>query len=97
MPTCDARGHLTQNFGRAAINIAEAGLAGQIDLLEGDITHLERFGAAEFSFVVCVGGAISHALESGPQAVRELVRVAQPSMPELLGGGTHLLCVARKI
>lgn len=63
-------------------------MAGQIDLLEGDITHLERFGAAEFSFVVCVGGAISHALESGPQAVRELVRVAQPSMPELLGGGT---------
>ena len=61
----------------AATNAREAGLIEKIDLWEGDITHLDRLGDASFSFVVCVGGAISHALEKGCQAIQELVRVAQ--------------------
>ena len=61
----------------AATNVQNAGLAESIDLVEGDITNLEQFGDAEFSFVVCLGGSLSYVLEEGPRAVQELVRVAQ--------------------
>jgi len=62
----------------AAINVQDAGLAGRIDLLEGDITDLGRFEDGSFSFIVCVGDSISYVLDKGPQAVQELVRVAEP-------------------
>lgn len=62
----------------AANNVEAAGLAGQIELLEGDITDLSRFEDGSFSFIVCVGDAISYVLDEGSQAVRELARVAKP-------------------
>lgn len=62
----------------AAANVQDAGLAGQIDLLEGDITDLSRFEDGSFSFIVCVGDAVSYALDKGLQAVQELARVAKP-------------------
>ncbi len=61
----------------AAINIRNAGLTETIDLVEGDIANLERFGDGEFSFVVCVGDSISYVLDKRVQAIQELVRVAQ--------------------
>ena len=61
----------------AARNIRDAGLTGAIDLVEGDITDLGQFGDGEFSCVICVGDSISYVLEKGPQAIRELVRVAR--------------------
>ena len=60
----------------AKLNIDNAGLADKIDLMAGDITALDQFGNAEFSFVVCVGGSISFAFEKGQQALEALVRVA---------------------
>ena len=61
----------------AAVNIQNAGMIERIDLVEGDITDLRQFGDAAFSFVVCLGGSLSYALEKGSQAIQELVRVAQ--------------------
>ena len=52
------------------------GLTEIINLLQGDITDLNQFKEETFSFVVCVGDSISYVLEKGPQAIRELVRVA---------------------
>jgi ubiquinone/menaquinone biosynthesis C-methylase UbiE len=62
----------------AATNVQDAGLAGQIDLPEGDIIDLGRFDDETFSFIVCVGDAVSYALDKGPRAVQELARVAKP-------------------
>jgi len=69
----------------AAVNINHAGLATKIDAVEGDITDLRRFTDAAFSFVVCVGGSLSYVQEKGPQAVRELVRVARPGAILIVG------------
>lgn len=69
----------------AALNIREASLTEKIELREGDITHLGPLGEAQFDFVVCVGEALSHALEKGAQAVRELVRVARPGAVLIIG------------
>lgn len=69
----------------AAINIRAAGLSGKIERQAGDITQLAQLGDAQFSFVVCVGGAVSHALEKGEAAVRELVRVARPGATLIIG------------
>ncbi len=69
----------------AAANIRAAGLADRVDLLQGDITVLQQFGDASYSFVVCLGGAISYALEKGPQAIRELVRVARSGAILIVG------------
>lgn len=69
----------------AAANIARAGLASRIDLVEGDITDLARFGDGTFSFVVCLGGALSYVLERAPQAVRELARVARAGATLVIG------------
>ncbi len=69
----------------AASNIREAHLLDRINLIEGDITHLDQCGDAEFSFVVAVAGAISHALEKGFQAVQELVRVSRKGAFLIIG------------
>lgn len=69
----------------AATNAREADLTEKIDLWEGDITQLAPLRDASFSFVVCVGGAISHALEKGYQAIQELVRVAQQGAVLMIG------------
>ena len=46
----------------AANNVRNAGLGEKIDLAEGDITNLARFGDAEFSFVVCLAVCRSNRL-----------------------------------
>jgi ubiquinone/menaquinone biosynthesis C-methylase UbiE len=69
----------------AAVNIQAAGLTQKIDLVEGDISNLAQFGDAAFSFVVCVGGVLSYALEKGQTAVRELVRVAKQGAILIIG------------
>ncbi len=69
----------------AAANIQAAGVAQRIDLVEGDVSDLAQFAEAEFSFVVCVGGALSYVLEKGPQAIRELARVARQGAVLILG------------
>jgi len=69
----------------AAVNIQNAGLTERIDLIEGDITHLEQFEDAEFSFVVCLGGSVSYVLEKAPGAIQELVRVAKKGSVLIIG------------
>lgn len=69
----------------AAHNINRAGLATQIDLVEGDITDLQQLANAAFSFVICVGGSLSYVQEKGSQAVHELVRVARPGAILIVG------------
>ncbi len=69
----------------AAANIHQAGLGKKIELIEGDLSNLEQFGNAQFSFVVCVGGVLSYVLEKGPWAIRELVRVAKPGSILIIG------------
>ena len=69
----------------AAGNIQEAGLSSKIDLLQGDITDLSYFEDSKFSFVVCVGDAISYVLDKRYQALSELVRVAKPGSILIVG------------
>lgn len=58
-------------------NIKKARLLKKIDLLEGDISNLEQFKDGQFSFVVCVGDAISYVLDNRFKAMKELVRVVK--------------------
>jgi ubiquinone/menaquinone biosynthesis C-methylase UbiE len=69
----------------AAANIESAGLAGVIDVIEGDITDLGQFDDGAFSFVVCVGDSISYVLDRRKQAIDELVRVATPGSILIIG------------
>lgn len=69
----------------ATVNIQNAGMSERIDLIEGDITDLGQFGDAEFSFVVCLGGSLSYALEKASQAIQELVRVAKKGSILVIG------------
>jgi ubiquinone/menaquinone biosynthesis C-methylase UbiE len=69
----------------SAANIEDAGMTERIDLIQGDITDLGRFGDDTFSFVVCLGGSLSYVQEKGSQAVRELVRVAQSGSVLIIG------------
>jgi ubiquinone/menaquinone biosynthesis C-methylase UbiE len=69
----------------AATNIQTAGLTDKIDLMEGDISHLEHLGDAAFSFVTCLGGTLSYVRDRGRQALQELVRVARPGAVLIIG------------
>jgi len=62
---------------RAKRNIEAAKLSDKVDLIEGDINNLKKFRSRTFSFVVCVGDAISYVLENRFKAMKELVRVAK--------------------
>jgi ubiquinone/menaquinone biosynthesis C-methylase UbiE len=70
---------------RASANVQQAGLGDKIDLVEGDITCLEQFEDAQFSFVVCLGGSLSYVLDEAPRAMREFVRVSQPGAILIVG------------
>lgn len=70
---------------RATANVQRAGLETKIDLVEGDITCLERFQNAQFSFVVCLGGSLSYVQEEAPRAIREFVRVARTGAKLIVG------------
>jgi len=69
----------------AAANVAEAGLAHKIALIRGDISDLKQFKKGQFSFVVCVGDAISYVLGNRFKALRELVRVAKKGSVLVIG------------
>lgn len=58
-------------------NITLKGLSNRIRLVEGDITELSQFHGASSSFIVCVGAALSYALDKREKAVQELLRVAK--------------------
>ena len=66
-------------------NIRASGAADRIELVEGDITDLSRFADGTFSFVVCVGDAISYVLDRRFQAIAELVRVAREGAIVVIG------------
>ena len=69
----------------AGTNIQAKGLTEKIDLLEGDISNLEQLEDGMFSFVTCLGGALSYTLEKGQQTIGELVRVARRNAILVLG------------
>jgi hypothetical protein len=46
-----------------ARNVRTSGLSRKIELVGADITDLSRFSDGSFSFVLCVGDAISYALD----------------------------------
>jgi SAM-dependent methyltransferase len=71
-------------------NIAEADLEGKIELVQGDITDLSRFQDGQFTFVVCVGDALSYVLDKRFQAMKELVRVAQNDSILIVGCDSKL-------
>ena len=81
----------------AARNIEASCLSDSIELVEGDITDLRCFEDAAFSFVVCVGDAISYVLDKRSEALRELVRVAKEGSILILGCDSKLGFVRMKI
>ncbi len=70
---------------RAERNIKEARLSKKIKLVQGDITDLKQFKDEQFSFVVCVGDAISYVLDERFKAMKELVRVARKNAVLIIG------------
>lgn len=74
----------------AAQNVETARLAKKVELVEGDITDLSRFDDGTFSFVVCVGDAVSYVLDGRFKAMSELVRVAQEGATLIIGCDSKL-------
>lgn len=70
----------------AKVNIDDSGMQGTIQIHRGDICDLSEFEDGSFSFVVCVGDALSYVLEQREKAVSELVRVAKSGSILILGG-----------
>jgi len=66
-------------------NVKDAKLTSKIDVYEGDISNLDKFENDQFSFVVCVGDAISYVLENRFKAMKELVRVAKKNSIIIIG------------
>lgn len=66
-------------------NISKAGVDRSVEIIEGDISDLNQFQDAQFTFIVCVGGVLSILLEKRFQALRELVRVAKKDSIIVLG------------
>ena len=75
----------TEIVNHAIKNVKNAKLANKVDILEGDISNLKQFKDAQFSFVVCVGDAISYVLENRFKAMKELVRVAKKNSIMIIG------------
>ena len=78
-------------------NIRQAGVSDRIDLVQGDITDLGEFPDEQFSFVVCVGDAISYVLDRRHEALDELVRVARDGAPLVIGCDSKLGFVRMKL
>jgi len=74
----------------AAQNVRAFGLSHKVELFEGDIMDLSRFSDRSFSFVVCVGDAISYVLDGRFQALKELVRVAREGAILIIGCDSKL-------
>jgi ubiquinone/menaquinone biosynthesis C-methylase UbiE len=71
-------------------NIRQAGVSDKIALVQGDITDLGEFRDEQFTFVVCVGDAVSYVLERRFEALDELVRVAQEDSFLVIGCDSKL-------
>jgi len=67
-------------------NIKDSGFQDYIQIHEGDICDLGAFEDGCFSFVVCVGDALSYVLDQREKAISELVRVAKSGSMLILGG-----------
>ncbi len=74
----------------AVQNVEAARLSEKIELVEGDITDLSRFDDGTFSFVVCVGDAVSYVLDGRFKAISELVSVAQEGATLIIGCDSKL-------
>ena len=75
----------TEIVNHAIKNVKDAKLSDKIDILEGDISNLKQFKDGQFSFVVCVGDAISYVLDNRFKAIKELVRVAKKNSILVIG------------
>lgn len=74
----------------ASKNVAAAGVSGTVDVVQGDITDLSRFDDGSFTFLLCVGDAISYVLDRRFAALRELVRVAREGSILVIGCDSRL-------
>ncbi|MBN2053170.1 class I SAM-dependent methyltransferase [Candidatus Woesearchaeota archaeon] len=66
-------------------NVKKANLSKKIDIIKGDISDLSEFKDGAFSFILCVGDAISYVLEKRFKAMHELVRVAKKGSILIIG------------
>lgn len=69
----------------AHVNIKGEGLQDRVEIVAGDICDLSQFDDEHFSFIVCVGDALSYVLDQRSKAISELVRVAKRESTLLLG------------
>jgi SAM-dependent methyltransferase len=69
---------------RAREAFADRGLAKQGRFVEGSVLALP-FADASFDLVFCEGDPVSYCLDDHPKALAELVRVAAPNAPVVLG------------
>jgi SAM-dependent methyltransferase len=73
-----------QNLEFAQTQIKKAIVQSKIKgIVEGNIANLSEFSDAAFDGVICLGGPLSHVLETQERnrAISELVRVARPGAP----------------
>lgn len=66
-------------------NIKKARFENKLDVIQGDVSDLSRFKDSQFSFVVCVGDAISYVLDKRYKAMKELARVAKKGSYLIIG------------
>lgn len=71
-------------------NVEAAGVADRVTLVQGDISDLGQVDDERYSFVVCVGDALSYVLDRRFRALKELVRVAMPGSILILGCDSKL-------
>lgn len=64
--------------------LGSKGLLERCSFIEGSVAELP-FGDAQFDLVFSEGDPVSYCLDQYPQAMRELVRVAKPGSPVILG------------
>lgn len=69
----------------ARLNVEKESIKDRIEIVEGDICDLNQFEDENFSFVVCVGDALSYVLDQREKALSELVRVAERGSILILG------------
>ena len=74
----------------ASKNVAAAGMSKMVDLVQGDITNLRQFEDGSFTFLLCVGDAISYVLDKRFEALRELVRVVRAGSILIIGCDSKL-------
>jgi len=81
----------------ARARIADANVADRVvSLSQADICDLSEFPSGTFDAVLCLGGALSYVRERRGDAIRELIRVAQPGAPLIvsvmsMAGALHLI------